>query len=353
MKGLFKALILLVILVFLGGLIYSRIPRRVYICYIDKTYANTKLEMLEKYEKLQIPSKANWASVADELIRRKLVEPKAKDYILCYVKKEGLESKLKSGIFYVDQGATLAEALKQFTVAEYPYVKVTIPEGYRASQIKELLASAFAADKYSRFEEKRFDYLFAHPKVLAKEFEFVSNSPTLEGFLFPATYEFEKDATTEEVVKSMLKTFKTKALPMLADSKKKIGLTPYQALILASIIEKEATGDLTEKRMIADILLRRLKNGWKLQADAVLLYVKDPEVRELTIKDLKEDNPYNVYTRFGLPPTPICNPGVSSIMAAVNPAANKYWFYMHGKDGKVHYAVTYAQHLDNVRKYGR
>lgn len=146
------------------------------------------------------------------------------------------------------------------------------------------------------------------------------------------------------VIKKFLDRF-VEVLPKDFEGKaKNLGLTPREAIILASLIEKEAKVD-NERPIIAQVLLKRLKIGMKLQCDATVQYALGRYKPVLSYKDLEVDSPYNTYLHYGLPPGPICNPGLSSIISAVNPANTDYLFYFT-KDNGVHiFSKTYDEHL--------
>ncbi|KKP66163.1 MAG: Aminodeoxychorismate lyase, partial [candidate division WS6 bacterium GW2011_GWE1_34_7] len=164
----------------------------------------------------------------------------------------------------------------------------------------------------------------------------------LEGYLYPDKYAFSNTATTEEVLKIFLDNFK-----------KKVGTEDsYEDLIIASMVEREGYTS-SDRPMIADIIKRRLDEGWLLQIDATLLYPEKDWKHIITDIDKKKDNLYNTYKYAGLPPTPICNPGLEAINATRNPQSNNFYFYIHDKDGNVHYAETLAEHNRNVEKYLR
>lgn len=120
---------------------------------------------------------------------------------------------------------------------------------------------------------------------------------------------------------------------------------------MASIIQGEAFDGSVEKQIISGILWKRIDKKMLLQVDSTLKYINGKTSAQLTIKDLAEDNPYNTYIHLGLPPTPIGNPGVDAIKAALTPIPSAYFFYLHDSDGKIHYAVTFADHKKNISLY--
>ena len=160
-----------------------------------------------------------------------------------------------------------------------------------------------------------------------------------EGYLFPDTYFFTNKETPEEIINKMQDNFKVKA----GDVQKDI-------LIMASIIEKEARKP-EDRKIISGILWKRIKEGMPLQVDAVFDYLLDKESSEITQADLKMDSPYNTYKHKGLPPTPICNPGLDAIEAAENPVDSKFWYYLSDKTGVTHFARTFEEHKQNKFRY--
>lgn len=180
-------------------------------------------------------------------------------------------------------------------------------------------------------------------------------SSSLEGQLFPDTYYFYASSTVDEVVQKMTDDFVAKAGPLFAST------TPSQEkqdLIIASLIEKEVASS-TDQAIVAGIIDKRLAAGYYLDIDATICYAKQQAAptstagcSPLTAADLKIDSPYNTYTHHGLPPTPIGNPDVAAITAALNPATSSFWYYLTDpKTGATIYATTLAQQEANQKKY--
>lgn len=199
-----------------------------------------------------------------------------------------------------------------------PQIRITIPEGYAVKDI---------AERFKNFRN------FNGEKFL----ELAKNK---EGYLFPDTYYFTSKETPEEIIEKLENNFKAKA----GDVQKDI-------LIMASIIEKEAHNK-EDRRIISGILWKRIKEGMPLQVDAVFDYLLDKESSEITQADLKMDSPYNTYKHKGLPPTPICNPGLDAIDAALNPTDSKYWYYLSDRNGVTHFAKNFDEHKLNRARYG-
>ncbi|MBB6049173.1 endolytic transglycosylase MltG [Armatimonas rosea] len=202
---------------------------------------------------------------------------------------------------------------------EVAAVKVTIPEGFTVKKIA------------ARLKERGF---------LTDETKFLALADGLEGQLFPDTYAFPKNTTAKEIVAQMHAQFEkqTKALK----------LTP-EALIVASLIEREAETD-DDRPKIAGVIYNRLEKNMRLQIDATVQYILPEHKARLLFADLKTPSPYNTYLHAGLPPGPICSPGLPSIRAALNPEKSDYLFYVQG-EGKGHvFARTFEEHRANIAR---
>ena len=225
-------------------------------------------------------------------------------------------------------------------------VSVTIPEGYTVREIIDLLAQNGVAS-VAELEDACANFEFA-------DYDFLDDSQLgsidrMEGFLFPTTYEFDKNKSAVYAVDTMLTMFKSQiSQQMLADIK----ASPYtlrEIITMASLIEKESIGDDTERKNISSVIHNRLENpssekgGRALQLCSSINYImKHDGVKTF---DTKIDSPYNTYINPGLTPGPICNPGLSAIKAAIYPADTSYYFFALGTDGKSHFFTDYNEHL--------
>lgn len=249
-----------------------------------------------------------------------------------YVQVSGNARSIQAGEYRLSPSFSLFKMVEELTSGPAE-IWVTIPEGLRAEEIAGRFASAFGQGE---------DFVQ----------EFLSASGDIEGFLFPDTYLFPKDAEAEAVVNKMRATFDIKT----AEFKEGIdasSLSLREIVILASIIERETKTE-EERPMVAGVLINRLNIGMGLQADATVQYaVGSPENwwPILTKEDLQVNSPYNTYRFRGLPPGPIANAGLSSIKAAVFPEDNDFLYYLHDAKGQVYFARTLEEHNENVRKY--
>lgn len=209
-----------------------------------------------------------------------------------------------------------------------PRIKVTIPEGLAASDISRLFVK-----NIPDFDAQTFLDL-AKPE---------------EGYLFPDTYFFYENVTPGQIVDEMRANFdaQTTGLTIKATFS---GHSWEDIIKMASIIEEEAS-DKKDRRIIAGILWKRIENNMALQVDAPFFYLFGKTSAQLTKDDLASDNPYNLYQNTGLPPTPISNPSLDSIEAALSPVKTDYWFYLSDKEGKTHYAKDHDGHVANKVRY--
>ena len=223
-------------------------------------------------------------------------------------------------------------------------VNVTIPEGYSMKQIFKLLEEKnvnTVADLTKAAASTDFEYDFLAEKELG-------DASRLEGYLFPDTYQFYCGGDPEDVLNKMLKNFDTKMDEQLMAAVKSSPYTLDEIITIASLIEKETDGNDDGK--ISSVIRNRLKSSGEtagyLQIDAALLYAMPEHKEVLTDADKEIDSPYNLYKHKGLPPTPIANPGMSSIRAALYPDNTNYYFYALGNDGVHHFFKTYREHVN-------
>ena len=220
--------------------------------------------------------------------------------------------------------------------------KVTFPEGFRITQI----AARVGAQLPGRTTDAFLGVTTSGKVRSAYE---PTGSTNLEGFLFPETYTFTLDDDETAIASRMVETFDQVADQVgLNDSVAKVGISPYQTLIVASLVEREAKHD-EDRAKIARVIYNRLKKGMPLQIDATIVYALGGVTRVLD-EDLKLDSPFNSYTNKGLPPTPIASPGRASLEAALAPEAGDWLYYVvTTPDGHHSFATTFKQHQANIK----
>jgi UPF0755 protein len=244
----------------------------------------------------------------------------------------GSEKTVSEGEYYFEKPVSSLEVALRISGKHFGIdrKRVTFPEGFTNKQIADRLAATFP----------EFDAVL-----------FLTLAKGSEGYLFPDTYGFFPSVTPDAVLTTLKRTFTTKVAP-LTDDIERSGRSERDIIIMASIIEKEANGP-EDRAVVSGILWKRLDQGIPLQVDAPFLYTLGKESKELTMTDLTTNSPYNTYRNKGLTPTPIGNPGLASIEAAIKPAPSPYLYYLHDENGVIHYASTYAEHKKNIAAYLR
>ena len=229
-------------------------------------------------------------------------------------------------------------------------VRITFPEGFTAAQMADRLTE-------NGLPGEEFLALVLSPRDSWRmEFRSLSVLParaSLEGFLFPDTYRFDRKADAETIIKLMLATFDRKVWPMITETKTMdVSMDPYRVLILASIVEMEVRSD-ADRRLVADLFLRRLSVNHPLESDATVQYILGLNKIQHSYEETRTESPYNTYIHKGLPPGPIANPGLSALQATLQPTSSAYFFFLSNpKTGETAFAKTYEEHLRNKSQHG-
>ena len=187
--------------------------------------------------------------------------------------------------------------------------------------------------------------------MIIGQFYFLKDKPedtSLEGFLFPDTYEISGGINCDDFIITMLSNFERKITPELKNQMQKKEKSVFEIITMASMLEKEVR-TLNDKKIASGILWKRIEVGMPLQLDATINYITGKSDPAVAIKDTKIDSPYNTYKYKGLPKGPISNPGMDSIIAAINPEDSPYWFYL--SDGRTIFSKTFEEHTVNKAKY--
>jgi len=221
-------------------------------------------------------------------------------------------------------------------------VKVTIPEGIWLPDLAGLLASKMKLDSTKIMN-------------LAKDVEFIKSlridTDNLEGYLLPETYYFDKNMNEEKVLSFLVKQNENIFDSINIEKMKKLKMNRHSVLTLASIIDGESNS-FDEFENISSVYHNRLKRGMMLQADPTIQYILRAErPKRILYKHLEINSPYNTYKKFGLPPSPINNPGKQAILAALNPAVTNYYYFVAEKNGRHKFATTLSEHNRNVLIY--
>jgi len=268
-----------------------------------------------------------------------------------YTQIAGAAGKIQPGEYSLSPSSSL-DKMMMALISGPKELWVTYPEGLRREEI------AAKTIKTLNMDQERAQAFWT---------EFILLTDGKEGYLFPETYLFAKDASAKTVVNKLTSIFETKVTEKMHEDAKSSPLSFTELVILASVVERETLTD-AERPTVAGILLKRMDAGWPLQADATLQYMTGnkkcqpqttPKILDCswweipTPDDRQVRSPYNSYLNKGLPPIPIANPSISSLKAVIYPEESPYWYYIHDTDGKVRYAKDGDEHQSNINKYLR
>jgi UPF0755 protein len=304
------------------------------------------------------------ADIAERLQRQGLIRDA--ELFRLAVRARGLSNRMEAGDYLLSGAMTPEEIMAALQHGRKALPKVTIPEGLRAEEIAAILDSYHVVDPNSFLKVVREGPPSQAGLKPVERLDIfagrAAGSTSVEGFLFPETYEIAPDSGAETLVRRMLATFDERFTPDLRQKAKEKGLNVYQAVTLASIVEREAQVD-SERGTIASVFLNRLAAGMTLDADPTVQYALGQQKgsqtwwkRPLLLSDLKVNSPYNTYTHKGLPPGPICNPGLSALRAVAEaPTTDHYYFVANdlAADGSHVFARTFEEHQRNVQKYSK
>jgi UPF0755 protein len=264
-----------------------------------------------------------------------------KKLMIIIAKLTGVEGKLKAGYYSFEERSTPFGAFSALLHGRVVQQKVTIIEGETVWNTAERLEEAGIMDS------KTFFNFNSDPTFLSS---LHIDAPSLEGYLFPDTYKFDKGTAPKKVLTAMVNTTRSNFTDDMRTQMKKLGMSEREVLALASIIEKEAVVDF-ERSTISAVYHNRIKKRMRLEADPTSIYgVKDSR-EGVTRYDLKRNTPYNTYRRRGLPPGPIAASGLKSIIAAIYPADVPYLFFVSKNNGEHHFSSTAREHFNAVRHY--
>jgi UPF0755 protein len=253
----------------------------------------------------------------------------------------GVEKKIHWGLYRFEAPLPPREVLDRMIMGRGVFYSVTIPEGLTVKEIADLLANLQIADRETFLAEA------ASPELLAS---LGLQDKGIEGYLFPNTYHFTPGTPERDIIMTMTEQSRRALLPLLEQRGEGRQLTPYEIIILASMIEKE-TGIEAERPLVAAVFYNRLKLHMPLQSDPTVIYGLKDFNGNLTKKDLHDPNPYNTYRIPGLPPGPICNPSLSSVRAALHPADVRFLYFVSKNDGSHLFSATLEAHNQAVKTY--
>ena len=254
---------------------------------------------------------------------------------------QGSLTRLHAGEYEFPRGTSLLEILRKLEAGKVVTHQVTIPEGFTAQDIARLLAGERLVD-VDRFTALAKDAGFAEGVGVP--------AGTLEGYLFPDTYRLTRGMGEEEILRIMVARFRQAVPNDIEVQAGQLGLDVHSVITLASMIEKEARLN-SERPLVAAVFYNRLRRHMPLQSDPTAVYGAVDPPHKITPLDLRRQSPYNTYLNAGLPPGPISNPGLATIMAALNPAHVDFLYFVAKNDGSHFFSRTLEEHSQAVRKY--
>ena len=271
-------------------------------------------------------------------------------YFNYYIWKTESKGKIQAGKYELKGSMTIPEIVQVLSLGEIVpnEVKVTFPEGWNAKSMAQLLKQkAFDGDAFLKIANSKgsgdsgYDFLKAKP-----------DQSNLEGYLFPDTYTFYKDASAVSIINRMLLNFDEKMTPKMRNDIQAKGKKIFSVITMASILEKEVRTP-EDMKIASGIFWNRIEIGQPLQSCATIAYVLGQEKKQYSISDTQTPSPYNTYMNAGLPPGPINNPGTNAINAAIYPTETDFnYFLTDPATGKTIFSRTLEEHAANKAKYG-
>lgn len=314
--------------------------------YNKSMYKPVDINDTSLYE-FSISKGSSLSTVASSLYDMNLI--KNGSAFISRVEELGLESEIQSGKFKLSRSMDVDQVINELTkkpdVDMASNVKLVIPEGFERKLIAERI------EELGLGSSQKFMELTEDKGIYEEEFPFLKTLPqgqSLEGFLFPATYEVSASEGEESLIKRMLTAFEVR-MEQNFNQGSYNGLDLNQMITLASIIEREIKID-DERPLASSVFYNRINQGMRLQSCATVQYIIGERKAVLTNEETQIDSPYNTYINEGLPPAPIASPGMKSIMAAINPADTEYLFFVKtGEDGSHSFSKTYEEHLEHKK----
>ena len=314
---------------------FSRVLASILLLIFFAWVLTSKDMIVNKPQIFQVEPGSSIGQVAQELSDQNII--KSKRFFTSLSRLLNANKKLKSGYYEIKPDSSVLNFINQISNGESLKTKVTLIEGKTIGYY--------------------FEQLNNNPSITPNEsLESVMNSigvkKPYDGWFYPETYIFNYGESIENVLKKSHETMKFKLMELWEDRDKSVPLdSPYQAIILASLIEKETALDF-EKPMISSVFIGRLNSNMRLQTDPTVIYaLGDQYTPPLTRSDLQFDHPYNTYRNKGLPPGAISSVGYQSLFAALHPAKGNDLYFVSKKDGSHAFAKTYDEHKENIKKY--
>jgi UPF0755 protein len=291
---------------------------------------------------VDIPRGAGIKETADLLVRFGILRSRLP--FLLYFRSANSGRRIQAGEYRFAEVATPKQIAQRLMRGDVFYRLLTVPEGYTAEDIIQL------AEKNGLGNRSEMERALEKTEWIR---DLDPKARNLEGYLFPETYRFNRKTNAETIIKTMVNQFRTKMAKTLEAYPLRAGWSISQIVVLASMIEKEVK-KTEEGPLAASVFINRLDKKMPLACDATVIYglkLAGAYEGRLRKTDLKTDSPYNSYLHLNLPPGPICNPGVASLRAALNPARTDYLYYVSRNDGTHQFSKNFADHVAAINKY--
>ncbi len=319
------------------------------VTYLYWTFIFTKSSLAPKEVVYEVTPQKSFMAIAKELESQDLI--KNAQFFNVYARLTRLRSKIKVGEYALNTQMRPSEILSTLVSGKSIFRPFTIPEGYNIFEIAELIEKN-KLGKRDEFVKLMFDQNFIN-ELRTENLIFSKSATSLEGYLFPETYQVTKYMGLKDIVRAQVRLFRKNFDDVMKD-KKITNLNDDQILTLASIIEKE-TGNAKERPLISSVFHNRIHKKMKLQTDPTILYGKSVLSRKLEMNITRADltaknNPYNTYVIPFLPPGPISSPGRDSILAAIEPAQTPFLFFVSQNNGTTRFTESLAEHNKNVQE---
>ncbi|MBC7844033.1 MAG: endolytic transglycosylase MltG [Gemmatimonadaceae bacterium] len=299
---------------------------------------NTRVARAGVAAKVVIPNGATLGEAADSLRSARVIRSATVFQLVALFTGDG-GGEITYGRYFIRRGAGTSEILAQLHSGAGRFHRLTIPEGWAIQQIARLMRDSLGIP---------VDSIVAASRDSARRARMQTPAADVEGYLFPATYDFIDGTAAGAVVDTMLLTFDRRWKSAWDTTLRRDGRARHAVVTLASIVEKEA-GRSSDRPMIAAVYMNRLRQGMRLQADPTVLYAMGLVAKRVMFADLRIESPYNTYRVSGLPPGPIASPGTASIAAAVQPADTDVMFFVAFPDGHSQFTHTFAEHSAAVK----
>ncbi len=277
--------------------------------------------------------------IAEELSASRVIS--SGELFILYARINGAEGRIKAGVYLLNDGMTPHHILHKLLAGDFYLRRFAVPEGYSIYQLAVML------QRRGFFSQDAFLEECTNPSLLA---ELGIRASSVEGYLYPCTYDIKPHTTAAELIKEMVSQFRKRYSREFEARAKAKRMSPRVVLTLASMVEKEAMAS-SEKPLIASVFMNRLKKKMPLQSDPTAVYQVRAFAGKISKEDILRDTPYNTYKVSGLPPGPIGNPGGGAIEAVLNPARTKYLYFVAKMDGTHYFSRTLDEHNRAVQKY--